>query len=272
MRPTASSQSQRPPPPDGAPFALVEKGVHGLTLHALNAPARGAGLWRGQAHADACAMLPHLISAPAEQDRDLAALKRLALWAERFSPSVAIDTLMPGFEGLFLDMTGGAHLFGGEAAMLADLHDRLTRAGIDAHLAMADTPAAAWALARFSGAAQVVAPAGGAREALARLPVEGLRLEAKALALLKKFGLKSIGDLYGLPRAGLARRFRGEIGFRVVERLDQALGFSAEPLDPERPPPSLPGLDPVRRAGDRHGRRRRPPAGPGRGALRPAFA
>jgi protein ImuB len=238
MRPTASSQPQRPPPPEGAPFALIEKGVHGLTLHALNGAARAAGLWRGQAHADACAMLPHLVSAPAEQDRDLAALKRLALWAERFSPSVAIDTLTPGFEGLFLDMTGGAHLFGGEAAMLTDLRGRLARAGIAAHVAMADTPAAAWALARFSGQVELVAPAGGAREALARLPVEGLRLEAKALALLKKFGLKSIGDLYDLPRAGLARRFRGEIGFRVVERLDQALGFTPEPLDPERPAPS----------------------------------
>src|SRR5665213_949530 len=220
MRPTPRSQPQRPPPPEGAPFALIEKGVHGLTLHALNAEARAAGLWRGQAHADACAMLPHLVSAPAEQDRDLAALKRLALWAERFSPSVAIDTLTPGFEGLFLDMTGGAHLFGGEAALLADLRGRLARAGIPAHVAMADTPAAAWALARFSGEAERVARAGGLREALSDLPVEGLRLEAKALALLKKFGLKSIGDLYDLPRAGLARRFRGEIGFRVVERLD----------------------------------------------------
>jgi protein ImuB len=103
---------------------------------------------------------------------------------------------------------------------------------------MADTPAAAWALARFSGEAERVARAGGLREALSDLPVEGLRLEAKALALLKKFGLKSIGDLYDLPRAGLARRFRGEIGFRVVERLDQALGFTPEPLDPERPAPS----------------------------------
>ena len=237
MRPTASSGPRRPPPPEAAPFALIEKGVHGLTVHALNAAARAAGLWRGQAHADACAMLPHLISAPAEQDRDLMTLRRLALWGERFSPSVAIDTLMSGFEGLFLDMTGAAHLFGGEAALLADLRGRLGRAGIAASVAIADTPAAAWALARFSGEAEAVASAGGAREALSRLPVEGLRLEPKALALLKKFGLKAIGDLYGLPRAGLARRFRGDIGFRVVERLDQALGFTPEPLDPERPPP-----------------------------------
>ncbi len=182
-------------------------------------------------------MVPDLVSVPAEPDRELAALKRLALWAERFSPAVAIDTLEPGFEGLFLDMTGGAHLFGGEAAMLTDLRGRLARAGVPARVAIADTPAAAWALARFSGAAETLAPAGRARDAIAPLPVEGLRLEPKAVSLLHRFGLKAIGDLYPLPRAGLARRFRGEIGFRVVERLDQALGFAAEPLDPERPAP-----------------------------------
>ena len=183
-------------------------------------------------------MTPHLISAPAEADRDLAALRRLALWAERFSPSVAIDVLMAGFEGLFIDMTGGAHLFGGEAALLADLRGRLARAGISARLAIADTAAAAWALARFSGRDETIAPAGRTREALSDLPVEGLRLEPKALALLKRFGVKQIGDLYGLPRAGLTRRFRGEAGFRVVERLDQALGLTPEPLDPEHAPPS----------------------------------
>jgi protein ImuB len=238
MRPQPDgTNTAHPRPPEGAPFALVEKGVHGLTLLALNGPACALGLVRGQAHADAFAMAPELISAPAEADRDRDTLKRLALWAERFSPSVALDELMPGLEGLFLDITGAAHLFGGEPALLSDLHRRLEAAGIPARLAIADTPAAAWALARFSGEAEAIAPAGCMREALAPLPVEALRLEAKALSLLKRFGLKAIGDLYALPRAGLARRFRGEAGFRVVERLDQALGVLPEPLDPVRPPP-----------------------------------
>jgi protein ImuB len=224
-------------PPDGAPFTLIEKGVHGLTLLAVNESARALGLRRGQAHADACAMVPQLISVPAEPDCDRAALRRLALWAERFSPSVATDELARGFEGLLLDVTGAAHLFGGEEALLADLRRRLHAMGIPARFAIADTPAAAWALARFSSEAETIAPAGRTREALAPLPVEGLRLGAKALSLLKRFGLKTIGDLYGLPRAGLARRFQGDAGFRVVERLDQALGVLAEPLDPVRPPP-----------------------------------
>jgi protein ImuB len=233
---TAKGGPQRPP--EDAPFALVERGPHGLVLSALNAAARQAGLRRGQAHADARAMLPTLLSAPAEPERDLAALRRLALWAERFSPCVAVDAAMPGLEGLLLDMTGGAHLFGGEAALLADLDARLTQAGIAARAAIADTPAAAWALARFAAEGESrIAPAGGAREALAGLPLEALRLEAPALALLRKFGLRLIGDLYGLPRAGLARRFRGPEGLRAVERLDQALGAAAEPLVPERRPP-----------------------------------
>jgi protein ImuB len=233
----APSGPRRPPPPEGAPFALVQGGAHGLSLLALNDAARAAGLWRGQAHADARAMLPALVSAPAEPERDLAALKRLALWAERYSPCVAADARVPGFEGLLIDMTGGAHLFGGEAALLADLRARLARAGIAARLAIADTPAAAWGLARFSARNEALAPAGRTREAIADLPMEALRLEAEALTLLRRFGLKRIGELYGLPRAGLARRFRGEAGLRLVERLDQALGAASEPLVPERPAP-----------------------------------
>ena len=209
-----------------------------MTLHALNDAARAAGLFRGQSHADACAILPALVSAPAEPERDLGMLKRLALWAERFSPSVAVDSREPGYDGLLIDMTGGAHLFGGEAALLADIRARLASANIPARLAIADTPAAAWALARFTAVEDVIAPSGKTREAVASLPVEGLRLGSEAVALLKRFGLRQIGDLYGLPRAGLARRFRGEAGLRVVERLDQTLGVLSEVLTPERPPPA----------------------------------
>jgi protein ImuB len=236
-RPRTAAAPPREDVPEDAPFALVDKGPHGLSLSALNDAARAAGLYRGQSHADARAILPSLITAPAEPERDLAMLRRLALWAERFSPSVSVDARVAGHEGLMLDMTGGAHLFGGEAALLAEIRARLAAAGVPARLAMADTPAAAWALARFTATPDPIAPAGRTREALADLPVEGLRLEAEALTLLKRFGLKRIGDLYTLPRAGLARRFRGADGLRVVERLDQALGILNEAMTPERPAP-----------------------------------
>jgi protein ImuB len=242
---TVWRRAPRPPnpaaadaPPDPAqPLALVERGAHGLRLLALNPAARRLGLSAGQAHADATAMVPHLVSVPAQPREDAAALRRLALWAERFSPLVALLADRPGDEALWIDMTGGAHLFGGEAALLADIRRRLSAAGIPARLALADTPAAAWALARYGAQAQPIAAAGETRQALADLPVEGLRLEPAALSLLRRFGLRRIGDLYALPRAGLARRFRGEAGLRVVERLDKALGVLTDPLIPQRPAP-----------------------------------
>lgn len=220
----------------GPPFALIAKqGGKGLVLHALNPAARALGLRRGQAHADARAIAPQLAGEPANPDRDSASLRRLALWAERFSPAVAADEAVEGSQGLFLDMTGGAHLFGGEAEMLADIEGRLARAGVPAQAAMADTPGAAWALARFGDLR--LAASGRTREAMAPLPIEALRLQDIDLRLLKRFGLKRIGDLYGLPRAGLARRFRGQTGLALVRRLDQALGAEPEPLVPVRAAP-----------------------------------
>jgi protein ImuB len=230
-----SRAAGRAPPDPAASFALTERSTHGLVLAATNPAARAAGLRRGQGHADACAILPALNSHPAEPERELQMLRRLALWAERFSPGVAADRLQPGFEGLMLDMTGGAHLFGGEGALLAEIERRLETAGIPARAGMADTAGAAWALARFGD--EKLAPAGRTREAIGPLPVEALRLEAPALKLLRRFGLKRIGDLYALPRAGLARRFNGEAGLQLVRRLDQALGGEGEPLEPIRPAP-----------------------------------
>jgi len=135
-----------------------------------------------------------------------------------------------GLEGLWIETTGADHLFGGEAALLADLTARLARMGAVAQVGLAGTPGAAWALARFAPSNATIAPPGGEAGALASLPVEALRLSPAAVQLLGRFGVRRIGDLYALPRAGLARRFRGEAGMQVILRLDQALGRLPEPL------------------------------------------
>ena len=223
-------------PPAEVPFALVERTGRGLVLAGLNGAARSLGLSHGQAHADACAIAPALQSAPAEPERAAEALRKLALWAERWSPMVALDADRPEQEGLFLDVTGAAHLWGGEPQMLADIRRRLAAAGVEARPAMAGTPGAAWALARYTAREDPVAPEGQERAALAGLPVEGLRLSDKAVSLLHRFGLRRIGDLYPLPRSGLARRFRGSEGLEVVGQLDRALGLCSEALKGEQRP------------------------------------
>lgn len=218
-----------------APFALVEAGPRGLVLAAVSSAAARQGVRTGQSFSDARALCPALASAPIDRAADAAVLERLARWAGRYTPVVALD----GPDGLLLDLSGCAALFGGETALVADLLARLAAQGWTTRLGLADTPGAAWALARFAPARQpAAAPPGQTLAALADLPVAALRLTPATAHLLDRFGLKTIGALTRLPRAALARRFDSrQMAEAVVRRLDQALGHAEEPLTPLEPPP-----------------------------------
>jgi protein ImuB len=188
--------------------------------------------------ADARALVPHLTVAPEAPAADMQALRHLADWCTRYTPSCAIGSEdQCGSAGLWLDITGCAHLFGGEAALIEDLTGRMRRLGLAARAAVADTAGAAWAWARFarmqSAADAIISPA-QQRKAIAALPVTGLRIGADLVASLHSLGLRRIGDLYAFPRASLPVRF----GDLLLQRIDQALGDGAEPLSP-RPPPVI---------------------------------
>jgi len=213
--------------PYDRPFALVAAGEKGVRLTAVNAPAGGQGLFPGLSLADARARCPHLVTAPATPERDAAALARLARWCGRYSPSLNID----GERALWIDATGSAHLFGGLDALAIDLETRLARLGFTARTGCGSTLGAAWARARFSPPER--------ESSLAALPIEGLRLSPETIALLKRLGLRRIGDLELLPRAALKRRFPSRAAAEaVLARLDQAFGRRDEPRAPLAPPPS----------------------------------
>ncbi len=213
-------------PADEAPFATVLAAGGRHLIAAVNPAAAAAGLAPGMALADALSFLPALATAAAEPDADAAALTRLAEWCTRYSPWTAPD----GVDGIKVEITGCAHLWGGEAALVADLARRLARQTIAQRIAIAGTLGAAWALARFAAAGgQPALPGPGEeRQALAPLPVEALRLDSATAAGLRLVGLRRIGELIPMPRDALARRF----GEPVARRLDQALGQLPEPLSP----------------------------------------
>ena len=197
--------------------------------------------------ADARALCAGLVTAGAEPAADRRGLERLALWCNRFTPVCAVDDGAGDDEddgagaghGLLLDITGCAHLFGGEAALVAEIAARLASLGVEARLGLADTPGAAWALVRFGAADTRIAAPGETRTAVSGLPVEGLRIAAEDARLLRRFGLTTIGAVDDLPRAALARRFPcRERGGAVLARLDRALGRQAEPVVPVAPPPA----------------------------------
>src|SRR5262249_19135620 len=158
----------------------------------------------GDQLADARAKAALLQVRDAEPAADDAALRRLALWATRYTPVVSPWSEENGADGIFLDVAGSAHLFGGEAALLADLGDRLDRFGLPARLAVADTPGTAWALSHCHAAARVVLPSGQEAEALAPLPIAALRLSPETRTALQRLGFKRVGALIDKPRAPFA--------------------------------------------------------------------
>jgi protein ImuB len=208
-------------------FALVQAERGARRLHAVDEQGAALGLFVGQKATDATALVPGLAIADADPAADSAALLALTDWCARFSPAVALDPP----DGLFLDITGVTHLWGGEAALAADLRARLARNGIPALAAIAGGPGAAWAMAHF-GRAETIVPPGGEASCLAGLPVAALRLAPAKAAQITRLGLATVSALGALPRDQIARRF----GQDVVLRLDQALGAAREALSYRRPP------------------------------------
>ncbi|MFN3646648.1 MAG: Y-family DNA polymerase [Gemmobacter sp.] len=221
----ASDRALRGHGAEPGPFAIVARTGNADRLACLNPAAEAQGLARGMTLADARALCPALRSQPAAPERDAALLGALHRWAGRFSPLVARD----GADGLMLDIAGVAHLFGGEAALVAEVAGRLERAGLGVVPGLADTRGAAWALAHHAGGGR--AAPGGTLAAIGDLPPAALRLAPDTAAALARLGLRRIRDLVGMPRATLARRF----GAETTLRLDQALGAAPEPLAPEAP-------------------------------------
>jgi protein ImuB len=154
-------------PAESTPLVIVVSLKSALRIAALNNKAARLGLKAGMALADARAMYPALLVADADPQADQCLLQEIADWCDRYTPLVGLDPP----DALVLDITGCAHLFGGEEQLLADLDGRLRRFGLVPRLAIADTAGASWALARYGRRDPAIVPSGGEKEALGKLPL-----------------------------------------------------------------------------------------------------
>ena len=215
---------------DAAPTALVAETARGVRVAAANAAGLAAGAIPGTMLADARTLCPSLATAPSDPAGDLAFLEKLALWAQRWGPWSALDPP----DGLIVDVTGVGHLFGGEETLLADVRAALAQRRLAARLAIAPTAGAAWALSHYGADGAILQAADDAAQRLAQLPVAALRLDDDVLLVLRRLGLKRLGDLSGVARDALARRFRSRRApaANPLIRMDQLLGRVPEPMLP----------------------------------------
>jgi protein ImuB len=210
------------------PFALCQAERGQVIIRAANPLALQSGIKPGMGFADARALLPSLLNVDFEPDRAEKILSSMAGWCIRYSPLVGLQ----GQDGLWIDMTGGSHLFGGEKKLLREMVLRFQSFGYATRAAIADTPGGAWAVARY-GRHQPIIPPGTLKAALAPLPPMALRIPEETAVTLISLGIRRLSDIYAIPRPSLSRRF----GASFILKLDQALGDMEEPLTSYQAPP-----------------------------------
>lgn len=215
-------------PAETAPILLIRRENQRQVVAWRCGRAADAGVVPGMPLSDA----EGLLGSPARTEhetpqRDRAALRALAAWAQRFSPVAAPDPP----DGLLLDVSGCERVFGGEDRLLARVLADLDRLGFPARAVIAPTFGCAWAVARYGRERAAIIPENGARSAIAPLPVRALRIDAAAAEGLLEVGIERAGHLLALGRSVLPARF----GAELLLRLDQALGEALETIEPVRP-------------------------------------
>lgn len=218
-------------PVDDCLFAVTAEDKNAVRLVSLNKHARRAGLYAGMTLATARAAAPQLITVAEEPLRDEAFLKTLQRWCVKFTPWSACH----GKDSLLLNITGCAHLLGGEAAMAEAILQELKDMQVEARIGIADTKGAARAAAQYGAKGRTIIEAGQTREHLALFPIDALFSDEKSTFELRRLGLKRIGDLYPLKSSDLARRF----GFGLLRAYEKLLGVASDPVAPAAAQPTF---------------------------------
>jgi protein ImuB len=208
------------------PLVLVSGPAQARVVHAANPPARAAGLYRGQKLVAAQALLSQFAMVEYDREDEARWRRLLAAWAYRYSGEVGLFT-----HGVVLEVSRSLNLFGPwphfESLLRADLREL----GFRHRVALAPTPHAAYVLAGVHDGLAVEAP-DALRHALAPIAIGQARLPAEVAQALPAMGIRSLGQLLQLPRAGLQRRFGGEL----LALLDRLTGDEPTPMESYRPP------------------------------------
>ena len=218
---------------DDKPLVLIADTAHGPRIEAVNRAGAAAGARTGMMLADARTLCPQIVTAPYDPAGDLAFLEKLALWAQRWGPWSAMDAP----DGLLVDVTAVPHLFGGEEKLVADVAAAFSKRELGVRCAIAPTAGAAWALAHYAPPGTILGAQEDAEARLGELPVAALRLDQDVVTVLRRLGLKKLGELTTIGRDAIQRRFRNRKSpaANPLIRLDQLLGRVPEPLLPVIP-------------------------------------
>ena len=232
--------------PELAREAVVVHEGPSARIVAASRLARRAGVRPGLTVAQARNIESGLVSRTRDPEREHTAQEVLLEIADTFSPRVE-----DGGEGMvYLDLAGvsPASAENGEHGLGQAIMRDMDAAGLPGRVGIAGSKLAARAAAALPRSPNVVAPRGEARF-LEPLPLKSLfegdsrgpgnaasdSDDQEILHTLKLWGLRTVGDLAGLPAAEVHSR----LGKRGAALHSAARGFDPEPLTPRPPAPTF---------------------------------
>jgi protein ImuB len=236
----SSATSLKPGEPLPLGVVLLEKTgsdeevVSTSILSAVNDAALRLGVRAGQTLAEARVLASRLLVRRVPQaalDTGLGSIAEIALG---FGATVAFSAP----DTVWVDVTGAAHLFGGEAGLMAELVARVREAGHRVRAALAGGPRLAQAFARFGDLGKegyALVSAAHTRRELGRLPVRALGLPSSIESWLIRLGVLTLAALDELPKGALAARLEAQAN-SVFELLS---GRDSTPLVAYTPPRSV---------------------------------
>jgi protein ImuB len=214
-----------------APLVVVDPVDHLQRIIDADEKAQAAGVRIGMTLGAALAAAPRIDPRPRDAARELVLLQRLAGLAAAFTPQVSIE--LP--DSLLLEVKSSITLFGGLRALCRRLRDACrddplfaripagSQAG-ELRFTLAPTALAALVAAR-AGARCFITDVNLLPARLKPLPLTALRWPEEQNARLTAMGVRTLGELMRLPRAGFAKRF----GVAALADLDRLLGRRADP-------------------------------------------
>jgi protein ImuB len=205
----------------GSAAESVEKQLDASAkLSSVNESARRYGVREGQSIAEACALVANLVVREVTEAEVRETLGRIAEVALSLGANVAVEAP----DSVCLDITGSAHLQGGEVALACEFANRVRGMGHSVRIAISDGPRLARAFAHWfmpEAAEQedrgvCVVPSSRTVPALAALPLKALPISAETAGWFARLGVLTIGELRALPKQALGSRL-GEAMASVSE-------------------------------------------------------
>ncbi|MDH3688189.1 MAG: DNA polymerase Y family protein [Gammaproteobacteria bacterium] len=209
------------------PMVVLQQQKNRCVVRAVSPAAEAEGVCVGMPINAAYALCHQLDARLHNPKTEVARLKRLAAWAGQFTPMVSLEPP----QALLLEVKASMKLFGGLEALCRLIGEGLSELGHEFVIAVSPTPIASWFMAR-NAHEFVVTDKEALRSVLGELTLTGLGLDARVVAGLHKSGLRTLRDVWRLPREGLARRF----GCGFLNIFDRALGLTPDPRKAFVPP------------------------------------